>query len=167
MIVRYVDGNLVTMVARANKIGKGITAAHGCNCHDAMHSGIAWEFARNFPAVRNADTKAYEKATQHGYNPEGNIYLLGNSSAAIVGNCTVINLYTQFYPGKDCRYDAIENAFKHLESMNIKGNVYIPQIGAGIAGGDWNKISEIINNVTPNTSIVVVKWDGTIHDEEK
>ena len=168
MIKSYVKGNLVTILSRAieDKEGDGIVIAHGCNCFDAMHSGIAWEIQRSFPSVRKADTSYYSDVTENGIKQALNVVMMGTSSAAIVGNSTVINLYTQYHPGRSYDSEIVRMAFEHLEKMNIKGNVYIPRIGAGIAGGDWDEIVKIINNETPNTNIIVIDWDGTIHDDQ-
>lgn len=168
MIKGYVKGNLVTILTRAveDKDGGGIVIAHGCNCHDAMHSGIAWELQRTFPTIREADTKFFNEITDNGLSEHLNVAMIGHSSAAIIGNSVVVNLYTQYYPGRSYDAEIVRLAFEHLENKKIKGNVYIPRIGAGIAGGDWNEIVEIINQSTPNTNIIVIDWDGTIHDDQ-
>lgn len=165
MIKMYVKGNLVTMLARSVEENNPITIAHGCNCHDAMHSGIAWELSRNFPAIRNADRKYYMDMTEGNMDHQGNRVMLATHSAAIIGCSLVINLYTQFFPGSDYNAEVFKKAFEHLDRQRIKGNVYIPRIGAGVCGGSWDEIEQIINEATPNTNLIVVDWDGTIHDD--
>lgn len=166
MIKMYVKGNLVTMLTRSVEQNNPIVIAHGCNCHDAMYSGIAWELQREFSLVRNVDHNYYMDMTENGLEPYGNRVMLGTHTAAIVGCSTVINLYTQFFPGQDYNSDAFRKAFTHLERMGIKGNVYIPRIGSGLCGGNWEEIVDIINKCTPKTNIIVVDWDGTIHDDK-
>ncbi|BAQ22767.1 hypothetical protein AU156_gp117 [Edwardsiella phage PEi20] len=38
--------------------------------------------------------------------------------------------------------------------------IYMPRIGCGIAGGDWEKVSVLIDMFTPNLNIIIVDWDG-------
>ncbi|WWS23940.1 hypothetical protein vBKpnAMK2_00291 [Klebsiella phage vB_Kpn_AM_K2] len=38
--------------------------------------------------------------------------------------------------------------------------LYIPKIGAGIAGGDWELIEKLINLATPDIDIMVVEYEG-------
>lgn len=163
MIMRYVTGNLVRMALTAMEHNFPTAFAHGCNCHDAMHSGIAWEFQRAIPEVRAADREMYQ---HHIENDLSLMKMLGSYSTAEVGTIKVFNLYTQFYPGKDCRYDAIRSAFEEIDKREDIISLLIPRLGAGVAGGDWNLIEQIINESTPNTHIIVVDWDGTVFDDE-
>lgn len=170
MIKQYVTGNLVTMVQRAVERatveeGARFVAGHGCNCHDAMHSGIAWEMQRAFPIVREMDSK------YHQMSMEDNTDMLGSTVPVHISHeVYVLNMYTQFYPGADCRYDAIKEAFESANFALPKSGfntLFIPRIGAGVAGGDWDKISAIINEVTPDLNVIVVDWDGTVFDDPK
>lgn len=163
MIKNYVKGNIVTIMQRAVEQGSRIAIGHGCNCHDAMHSGVAWELQRAFPIVREMDHNWF-------MTHENNMDMLGQVFPVhIAGEAYVMNMYTQYYPGADCRYDAIEKAFADANRvLSANGfTLMIPRIGAGVAGGDWDKIVEIINRVTPDLMITVVDWDGTIFDDQK
>lgn len=144
------------MAVSAKNNGYSAVFAHGCNCHVAMASGIAGEFVRAFPDLVETDKE---------YNFKYYAFMLGRYSEHKEGTVTILNLYTQFNPGRDCRYDAIRSAFAMVEKSGFR-NVIIPRIGAGIAGGDWNVIEAIINSECPTTNITVVDWDGTQFDEE-
>lgn len=161
MIKSYVTGNLVTILKKSVAEGRQSTFAHGCNCHDAMHSGIAWELQRAFSKIREVDSTYHELMVKANNQPN----MLGGMSIAMIERCVVLNMYTQWYPGKDCRYDAIRQCFRNLNSTGFK-NVMIPRIGAGVAGGDWKMIEQIINEETPDVNITVIDWDGTISDDE-
>lgn len=166
MIKNYVKGNIVSILKRAVEEGNPLVIGHGCNCHDAMHSGVAWELQRAFPEVRRIDSVLHKSTMEIDGAPNN---MLGTVSPVYIGGGTyVMNMYTQFYPGRDCRYDAIRAAFtsanKVLTSNGIN-SMLIPRIGAGIAGGDWDKITKIINETTPDLNITVVDWDGTVFDD--
>jgi O-acetyl-ADP-ribose deacetylase (regulator of RNase III) len=51
-------------------------------------------------------------------------------------------------------YWAIANIFRNINVLNI-GEVALPKIGAGLAGGDWNVISAIIENEAKNYKPIV------------
>lgn len=161
MIVSTVKGNLVRMALNAREMGQPFIMAHGCNCHTLMRSGIAGEISRAFPEVPARDKLFHDTCIEtFGTNQ----YMLGNIYAVSFGNVGIINAYTQYHPGKDVRYDAIEQAFERIEKLGLSC-VYIPLIGAGIAGGDWEVIKGIINDACVNTPIIVVEWDGTQFDD--
>lgn len=70
-------------------------------------------------------------------------------------------MYTQFYygKGKNVDYTAIERGFRKLNKKILSvptKTVAIPLIGAGLAGGDWKIISEIIEASTPDIKEITV-----------
>lgn len=161
-ILKTVTGNLITMF----KNGDFNEIAHGVNCHHAMGSGIAPQIANAYPEVRKCDND-----TQYGdHNKLGKCFFTSTKDGIVV------NMYTQFYPGKEDKtvlYNSIRQCFKQLNSLTKKPVIFqdlekddywtlgIPMIGSGIAGGNWNVIEKIINEVTPNIRIILVKWDGS------
>jgi O-acetyl-ADP-ribose deacetylase (regulator of RNase III) len=60
---------------------------------------------------------------------------------------TIVNAYTQFNyrgNGRKADYEAIRNAFREVKNNFSGKRIGYPAIGAGLAGGDWKIISEII-----------------------
>ena len=47
------------------------------------------------------------------------------------------------------RYEAVAEALYKVNEIAKRndGSIHMPRIGAGLAGGDWNKIEDIINRV--------------------
>jgi O-acetyl-ADP-ribose deacetylase (regulator of RNase III) len=83
-------------------------------------------------------------------------------------NFTIINAYTQYgFANRDIvnvDYKALEHAFmqiKLLWDMNVQApaKIGIPKIGAGLAGGDWGRIEQIIDN-TGFSDITTVIYTG-------
>jgi O-acetyl-ADP-ribose deacetylase (regulator of RNase III) len=151
--MRYRDGNLITLA----KEGHFNIITHGCNCFCTMGSGIAPQIAEAFPEAYDADQKT----------AKGDIRKLGGFTEA---DCfdergefvvTVINSYTQFgYDAstKPLDYEALALAMRKINYIN-KGNIIgLPRIGAGLAGGDWNRISEIIMNELNQMDIWIVNY---------
>ena len=55
-------------------------------------------------------------------------------------------------------YDALESCLKHVVDFMRQTpgrKIVAPKLGAGLAGGDWNRITEIIENVFENRDITV------------
>ncbi|UPW42479.1 hypothetical protein EBPHNEJP_00181 [Salmonella phage CF-SP2] len=150
MIKKYIKGDIVKIFLEGHNV------AHGCNCFHTMGAGVAGQLAKAYPPILEIDV--YE--TEHA-DPDK----LGNYTQATGGRGQIcFNLYTQYEPGPNINYGALLYAFQGLNRWASKclenPTVYIPRIGAGIAGGDWNKIKLIIDMFTPDIDIIVVDWDG-------
>lgn len=146
--MKYVEGNLITM---ANNDEFDIII-HGCNCFNSMGGGIAAQIAKHFP-----DAEFIDKCT-----PQCNIKKLGKISWCVVDDVIVVNGYTQFSPGADYNYDAIRSVFREVKIMFGWKNYRfgIPKIGAGIAGGDWDVISDIIDEEMKGEDLTTVIYAG-------
>jgi O-acetyl-ADP-ribose deacetylase (regulator of RNase III) len=75
---------------------------------------------------------------------------------------TIVNAYTQYMPGyNDLKqnYQAINDSMR-LIATDFKGKkIGLPLIGAGLAGGDWNIIRDIIkNNLEDMVDYTIVEW---------
>ncbi|QQG32204.1 hypothetical protein CkP1_0122 [Citrobacter phage CkP1] len=126
-----------------------------------MGAGVAGQLAKAYPVVFSADkgiTEYGDKEKLGTYSRAVKLY--GHDNHEVY----CFNLYTQYYPGANVDYGAILYAFQELnawaETQLYRPKIYIPRIGAGIAGGDWHKIEVIIDMFTPDIDIVVVDWDG-------
>lgn len=163
-IINTIEGNLITLA----QSGRYTEIAHGCNCFCVMGAGIAPQIAKAFPEAEEADNET----------EKGNKRKLGMMSIGVHKlpdqdfTLKVVNMYTQFSTGgrakgiPDIDYRALEKAFRIVNAftkMKKEDGLYkqiplmgIPMIGAGLAGGDWYEISEIINRATPDMDIEVV-----------
>lgn len=134
--MKQVTGDLIQFA----KEGRFDVIIQGCNCFNVMGSGVAKGIKENFPEAYAADLST----------AKGDISKLGTYSKAITGDLIILNAYTQYRYGRDktvqyCDYKAIDNVFK-LIAGNFHGlRIGYPMIGAGLANGDWNVISEIID----------------------
>lgn len=132
-------GNIIEL---ANQ-GDYEVIVHGCNCFHTMGAGLAKQMADAFPECLYADKKT----------PYGDINKLGTYSSTVVrnklgGTFTIVNAYTQFRYGYGVHvdYDAIKKVFT-LIARDFHGKIIgYPKIGAGLAGGDWDKIKRIIDD---------------------
>ena len=134
--------------------------AHGCNAKGIMGSGVA-------KAIRSAYPKAYY-AYVKAYKSKG--LSLGEIIWSFSENKIIANCITQESFGVDGKryvcYDAIAKSFDEIDQymLMLKANNFvtknemmfaIPRIGAGLGGGDWEVISDIINETCQNSIPVV------------
>jgi O-acetyl-ADP-ribose deacetylase (regulator of RNase III) len=128
--MKTVTGNLIAMATA----GEFDVIVHGCNCFHTMGAGIAAQIAYHFPAA-----KLIDDATAHGsYDKRGHI------SFALCGKLVVVNAYTQWQPGPFFDSDSLWTAMVHVRELFGGKRIGYPKIGAGIGGGDWEKIAGII-----------------------
>lgn len=114
---------------------------HGCNCFCTMGAGIAKTIKQKFPEAYEADLKTNK----------GDKTKLGSISWAETktenGSLIIVNGYTQFNwrgSGPKVDYEAVRKVFKTIKE-NFSGlRIGYPAIGAGLAGGNWKTISQII-----------------------
>ena len=130
---------------------------HGCNCFNTMGSGIAKQIGDRFPQARQVDY-----ATEYGdYNKLGN-YTSWTSDAGL----TIVNAYTQYTYSRNSdvfEYTSFKMILQKLaHNFPEKKSFGFPLIGMGLAGGDKNRIFDLIDefayNVSTNSIVTVVEY---------
>ena len=137
--------------------GKFDVIIHGCNCFCTMGAGIAKQICENFPDAYQADFET----------ESGDKNKLGNYSKATVHvdgtPLIIINGYTQYhYSGAKvlADYDAIEALFSRIKIDFSGKKIGYPLIGAGLAGGDWERIRNIIDHKLAGENHTLVEYLG-------
>ena len=152
-MVKQVVGDLI----RSAKKGEFDVIAHQANCFNTMGNGIARQLADKYPEVKEIDSRTIS----------GDREKLGRCTMVKINtgqvNFTVVNAYTQYEMSntKDVfEYDSFE-AFLSRFSQTLPGytqgalrkvNIGFPQIGAGLAGGDWSRISKMIEKFSEDVA---------------
>lgn len=115
---------------------------HGCNCFNTMGAGIARSIKTHFPEAYYADLTTVKGSKEK----------LGTISTAKVirdeVSLSVVNAYTQFNyrgAGPKVDYKAVKSCFSLIAENFQNARIGYPAIGAGLAGGDWQLISTIID----------------------
>lgn len=148
--MKKVKGDLI----RLAKQGKFDVIVHGCNCFNQMGAGIAAQISKEFPLAYEIDKK-----TQRGDRGKLGKY----SSAKLDSGLTVVNAYTQYdygSKGQHVDYEAMREVFKRIKQDFSGQRIGYPKIGAGLAGGDWEKIERIINEELEGEDHTLVIFNG-------
>lgn len=149
--MQYINGDLLALA----ESGSFDVIVHGCNCFCNMRAGIAASIKKRYPECYYSDLNSIA----------GNINKLGSytSSQIKTRNCNfiIINGYTQYHwkgDGALVDYDAIEKLFRKIR-IDFKGKkIAYPLIGAGLARGNWEKISKIIDiELNDENHVCVIK----------
>jgi len=159
--MKTIKGDLIKLAEQ----GEFDIIIHGCNCFHKMRSGLAKQLAERYPIVEETD-----RQTEFGDRNK-----LGTSSQVIVKSPTtnhlfmVKNAYTQYYwsHGKDVfEYDAFQRFLNYTTELIIQSytpkegfvtpekhtRYGFPQIGAGLARGDWGRISKMIEKFSEDVA---------------
>ena len=137
---------------------------HGCNCQGVMGGGIALQIKQRFPTAYLEYRRVFESES----NANGFCGLkLGKISYAVVEQFAdnnlkmIVNANTQHLFGRGRRqtsYDAVAECFENvvllLDEIRSQTGVtpwlFFPEIGAGLGGGDWRIIEQIIDCTVPD-----------------
>jgi O-acetyl-ADP-ribose deacetylase (regulator of RNase III) len=149
--MKIVKGDLLKLAQE----GQFDVIVHGCNCFNNMGAGIARSIKQEYPAAYKAD-----QATTKGDQSK-----LGTYTAATIDkdgrSLVVVNAYTQYNftgPMPRVDYDAMKSVFAALKRDFPGRRIGYPKIGAGLAGGDWNRISAIIDECLAGEDHTVVEF---------
>lgn len=123
---------------------------HGCNAHGVMGSGVAKAIRDLYPVAYHVYARTH---AQEGLELGQVVY-----HTPFFG-LLIANAITQFDfggPERHADYYAIRLAFRKIgrfaqEFAHNNGfEIHFPLIGAGLANGDWAKISKIIDETIPD-----------------
>lgn len=157
-MIKEVKGDLLSVT-------KGFIV-HGCNAHGVMGSGVAKQIRAKYPKcydIYSNYCKDLREFTDSMIVFEHNI--LGVVPMYQHDDLIIFNAITQFNYGTDSRkvdYEAVYRAFETINAY-IMGQVGVdrvlnfPMIGCGLAGGNWNIVKTIIDEVVDD-SIEKVLW---------
>lgn len=131
-------GDLITLALE----GRFNVIVHGCNCFCTMGGGIARTIQEEFPEACTADL----------VTTKGDRNKLGTLSRATVSRngreLTIVNGYSQYHfhgAGVLVDYDAVRQLFAKIKKDFSGKRIGYPKLGAGLAGGDWQILSAIID----------------------
>jgi len=130
---------------------------HGCNCICNMGAGVALQIKNEYPEAFAAD-----QATKYGDRSKLGCYTSweGTNKYVPQKNIIIVNAYTQFdifshkwrsgfdstVPKIPFDYEAFERVLPKIRDDFKDKSIAFPKIGAGLAHGDWDIISKMIED---------------------
>lgn len=156
IMIKFIKGDLIELT----KQFKFDIVIHGCNIYHTMGAGIAKQIKENFPHVYEAD-----KATEYGdLTKVGKWSFDVNKEIGLGGSkyCVIVNAYTQsaFSDGSNdvFSYDGFETILKDISDKCPHQSIGMPLIGCGLAGGNKERILEIIQDTIGHMDVTIVEW---------
>lgn len=126
--------------------------AHQVNCKGVMGAGLAKQIRTRYPNVYMSYKKACDTQSE----------LLGKVQLCTTPDSLVANLFAQWDYGvsrKQTDYDALELCLIKLRDRMLQLNLKtlgLPYgLGCGLAGGSWQIVYKIIQDVFATTDITV------------
>lgn len=144
MNIEYTYGNILTTDAKY--------IAHCVNAQHAMNSGVA-------KAIREQYPKAYDDYMS-------SQLVLGKVILSKNEPHNILHIVGQKYYGREqgrvyVDYVALRRGI-HTINKHITEPVAFPKIGCGLAGGDWNIVSQIIEEESTNFQPLVYSLNDEI-----
>jgi O-acetyl-ADP-ribose deacetylase (regulator of RNase III) len=143
-VIKYIRGNLLDTDASY--------ILHGCNCQGVMGSGVALQIKEKFPEAYSY----YKEKYRFGDLSLGDVHQIACCSP-IIFNCM-----TQEYYGNNkkfiyANYEAIRKCLRLISKLipftHLK--IAMPKIGCGLANGDWNIVSKIVEEELGDFEVLV------------
>lgn len=146
-MITYIKGDLFTTTDKY--------IAHGVNCGGVMGAGVALLIKQKYPEVFKDYQEYCDLADPY--------YLLGRVRKSPTNDGKIIlNCFTQLHYGKKDKrfvsYDAIDNCMRNIY-LNGIDSVSMPMIGAGLGGGEWSIIEQIIDHNLRNANVKIYQYE--------
>jgi O-acetyl-ADP-ribose deacetylase (regulator of RNase III) len=129
---------------------------HGCNAQGVMGSGVALAVKKMYPGayldyLQIHEDEGLDLGVAYPYIPKDGLVIWNAITQDGFG-----------LPTRNCSYDAIQTCFEDINTaitagvdLGIIPEIHIPAIGAGLGGGNWEIIREIIEQTC---TVPVTLW---------
>lgn len=158
MSIKYVKGDATNPLGEGRRI-----IIHCCNNLGYWNAGFVKALSRRWTAPERAYrqwAKGHDKRIP---------FMLGNVQfVKVATDLCVANIIGQSAIGRGgfmypppIRYEAIRNALQRVCELatNYNASVHMPRMGAGLAGGNWELIAEIVEAELCSKGVPVTVYD--------
>lgn len=178
---KEVKGDLIALALK----GHFDVISHGCNCQNNMGAGIAPQMVKAFGCNKypyNLESPSYKgdvnklgciEYTLFEISNEGEVFtpLRGQGYSSTTPkrlfDLFVVNSYTQYNYGKNhidgskkpLDYEALTLCMRKINHKFTGKRIGLPKIGAGLAGGDWERIKKIIKTELKDCDVTIVIYE--------
>jgi len=143
------------------KVESGIICQQ-VNCMGVMGAGLALQLKQKFPQI----FEDYRCAYENGSLELGKVILTTLDTKKPLFAANMCAQYAYGRRGRYTNYFAFEKCLKYVVEFRdfrrgclneLDMHVYMPyKIGCGLAGGDWDSVSKLIEKVIPDA--IICKW---------
>lgn len=169
-MINYIDGDLIKLA----KEGKFNVIVHGCNCLSTMGAGIAPQMAEAFGCDR-FEMETWGPGIEKLGCIDWQTFVLGENAIWSLEDAdnkkeepelSVVNAYTQYKYGRNHKdgttipfdYEAFTICMRKMNKVFEGKHIGMPKIGAGLAGGSWQRIERIIDAELWFCEVTVVNY---------
>jgi O-acetyl-ADP-ribose deacetylase (regulator of RNase III) len=149
--MRVIKGDLLKLALE----GRFDVIVHQCNCFHKFGAGIALQILKKFPLAFEAD-----KRTEYGTRAK-----LGTISYCTIPlgrGFIIVNGYSQYGCGVGTirtEYDAVRKVFQKVRQEFTGMKIGIPRYGCGLAGGNLDIVTKIIEEEMSGENITMVLYE--------
>lgn len=175
MNIKEIKGNIIKLTYG----GMFDLIVHGVNCQNVQGAGLAPQMVEHFrtdtfkmegPDYKGDINKLGTIDYEYLWLQDGRVWVkYPDGQEFVTHRLVVINAYTQFMYGGNHRdgvkapldYDALKMCMRKINHIFKGKHIGLPFIGAGLAGGNWEEIKEIIIDELKDMDITFVEYDGS------
>jgi hypothetical protein len=159
--IKYVEGDIFFPISQVDK-NITVFVPHVCNDKHAWGAGFVVPLGKTYPSAKRA------------YMDWKVDFCLGETDFVTVSdNVVVCNMVAQTLGGDRPLFynhlsSCLEKVAKRVLSSPVKYKIMCPAFGAGLAGGDWKIIKELINDswIRRGIDVTVFYLNGTLNLDE-
>lgn len=153
MIKKYINDDLLN--SKYDNIDRII--CHIVNNKGGMGKGFALSLSQKYPKVKDKYKEWYAKSLLYG---DAKFKLGCIQDVWIDEKLNIINMLCQNgYKSNDNKvpldYMALEMCLIQVNDMYKDREIWMPKIGSGLAGGDFNEIEKIINRILKERDVFI------------
>lgn len=153
-MIENVNGNIFN--------GSENIIAHQTNCLGVMGGGIALQVKNLYPEVYEKYRNLCLKYKNYSKDLLGYAQILKTNDGKYIANCFGQN---NIGFGLQTDYESLKLSLKQVCEYSERNNLSIAlpyKIGCGLAGGDWNIVEKIIEDIFDNSNVkcVIYNYQG-------
>ncbi len=155
MSIKYLVGDATNLKTLGNKV-----VVHCCNDIGAWGKGFVLAISKRWPKAELAYRDWYKNRANNDF-ALGSVQLVQVEQDIWIANLIGQNGIRSKSNLVPIRYDAIEQGLEQVASFALINNasIHMPRIGCGLAGGNWQNISTIIDKTLINKRVSVTVYD--------
>ena len=153
--IHYLKGDATVPQAKGNKI-----IAHICNNLGGWGKGFVLAVSKRWKTPEEEYRLWHRNRAKNNFEL-GNTQIVQAENYIYVANMIAQQGMKTGSSGPPIRYEAVRSCLEKVadEAKELNASVHMPRIGCGLAGGKWEQIEPIINEILISKNIEVYVYD--------